>query len=106
MELPVASDVSPAARHAHVLDRYLDVLDLGADEAKALRERIATRADTPTNAAEALAAMHAELARHADDEQNTAAPARVSVRARIARALAERTLGTRPLARRDSGLAT
>jgi len=106
MELPVASDVSPAARHAHVLDRYLDVLDLGADEAKALRERIATRVDTPTNAAEAFAAMHAELARDADDEQNPADPARVSVRARIARALAERTLGTRPLARRDSGLAT
>ncbi|MEO6750010.1 MAG: glucans biosynthesis glucosyltransferase MdoH, partial [Casimicrobiaceae bacterium] len=97
--------MSPA-RHAEVVERYLDALDLGVDEAKALRARIATRADTSTDAAAAFAAMHAELARDAADEQNPADPARVSVRARIARALAERTLGTRPLARRDSGLAT
>ncbi|MEO8849609.1 MAG: glucans biosynthesis glucosyltransferase MdoH [Casimicrobiaceae bacterium] len=103
MELPAAAELSRDAHHAALVDRYLAALDLGVRESAQLRERIAQRASA--DAAAAFAAMHAELAQPRDDVQNPADPARVSVRARIERGLAERALDTRPFARRDSGLA-
>ncbi len=105
MELSAAPGLN---RHAaDVIDRYIDALDLGVRDAAALRARMALRADdTAADTAAAFAAMHEALANEPEPAQNPADPARVSVRARIARGLAERTLGTRPMARRDSGLAT
>ncbi len=99
--------------------RYLDALDLAPAARSAIEARIAARGDARAGLAAAFAAMHAELAEagagagaalhdaHGPPAgQNPADPARISVRARLARALAERTLGALPLARRDSGLAT
>jgi membrane glycosyltransferase len=109
MELSPAAELKRAPHRMNAVDRYLAALDLAPAERAALRERMganAARGTDATDVAAAFAAMHAALAGDAGAEQNPDDPARVSVRARLARALAERTLGTRPLARRDSGLAT
>ncbi|HEV8501894.1 MAG TPA: glucans biosynthesis glucosyltransferase MdoH [Casimicrobiaceae bacterium] len=106
MELSAAAELSRAKRRPDAVDRYLDALDLPVSDKAALRRRIASRAGASGSAAAAFAAMHAELAHATGGEANPDDPARVSVRARLLRALSERTLGTRPLERRDSGLAT
>ncbi len=113
MELPVAAELTAARTvDAGVIDRYLAALDVDENAAAALRLRIAQSAGATgvvgaeDTVAAAFAAMHAALAHDARDDQNPLDPARVSVRARIAHALAGRTLGAQPLARRDSGLAT
>jgi membrane glycosyltransferase len=105
MELSAPAGLTRDARRVEVVERYLDSLDLPLADRAALRERIAARG-VAGDAARAFAAMHAELAQARSGEQNPDDPARVSVRARLDRAFAERTLGTRPLERRDSGMAT